>query len=83
MTATRAWASLWIALGAVYFFLPLVGTLDFSLRARRDTLSLAAYATIFSDRQFYSTFVFSTEMAVLTMIASVAIVLPTAYWVHL
>jgi putative spermidine/putrescine transport system permease protein len=83
MRATRIWATLWIVLGVIYFFLPLVGTLDFSLRARRDTLSLAAYATIFSDRQFYSTFAFSAEMAVLTIIASVAIVLPTAYWVHL
>lgn len=73
----------WVILGALYFLLPLYGTLDFSLRKVRDTLSLAAYQSAFSDPQFGQTFLFSNEMAVLTIIVSLAIIVPTAYWVHL
>ena len=35
------------------------------------------------DNRFYSTFIFSLEMAALTVIASVILVLPAAFWVHL
>jgi putative spermidine/putrescine transport system permease protein len=74
---------LWVTLGALYFLLPLYGTLDFSLRKVRDTLSLAAYQSAFSDPEFARTFLFSNEMAVLTIIVSLLLIVPTAYWVHL
>jgi putative spermidine/putrescine transport system permease protein len=74
---------LWVLLGAVYFLLPLYGTLDFSLRKVRDTISLAAYQSAFADPEFARTFLFSNEMALLTIVVSLAIIVPTAYWVHL
>lgn len=74
---------LWIILGAIYFLLPLYGTLDFSLRKVRGVLSLAAYQSAFADPLFVKTFVFSNEMAVLTIIVSLLLIVPTAYWVHL
>lgn len=77
------WAWFWIALGALYFLLPLAGTLDFSLRKLRGVLSLAAYQEVFRDPQFVQTFLFSNQMAVLTIIASLLLIVPTAYWVHL
>jgi putative spermidine/putrescine transport system permease protein len=77
------WSWFWIVLGAIYFILPLYGTLDFSLRIKRDVLSLGAYQNVFADPQFVQTFVFSNEMAVLTIIVSLLLVVPTAYWVHL
>ena len=49
-----AW--LWIALGLLYFFVPLYATLDFSLRAEKDKIGLAAYANVFSDALFYESF---------------------------
>jgi putative spermidine/putrescine transport system permease protein len=70
-------------LGALYFLLPLYGTLDFSLRARRDTLSLLAYQNVLKDPKFVETFLFSNEMAVLTIIVSILLIVPTTYWVHL
>jgi putative spermidine/putrescine transport system permease protein len=73
----------WVILGALYFLLPLYGTLDFSLHKVRDTLSLAAYQSAFADPQFGQTFLFSNEMAVLTILVSLLIIVPTAYWVHL
>jgi putative spermidine/putrescine transport system permease protein len=83
MTRSQLWAWFLVGLAMVYFFLPLVGTFVFSLRARADELGLAAYASVFADSRFYATFAFSLEMAVLTILASIVLVVPTAYWVHL
>ena len=63
--------------------LPLYGTLDFSLRKVRDTIGFEAYRSAFSDPQFASTFLFSNEMALFTIIVSLVLIVPTAYWVHL
>src|SRR5436853_7512959 len=70
MRRTRLWAWLWITLGVLYFLLPLIGTLNFSLRARRGVLSFAAYESVFGDPRFFATFLFSLEMAVLPIIVS-------------
>src|SRR5689334_16348399 len=77
------WAWLWIALGVLYFLLPLIGTLNFSLRAKRGVLSLTAYENVFKDPKFFETFSFSLEMAVLTIVVSLLLIVPTAYWVQL
>jgi len=73
----------WVVLGGLYFLLPLLGTLDFSLRMRRGVLSFDAYEKAFADPQFGQTFLFSNQMALLTIIVSLLLVVPTAYWVHL
>ncbi len=83
MKRNSFWAWLWVAIGAVYFLLPLYGTLDFSLRQTRGVLSLTAYQNALTDPQFVDTFTFSTEMAVATIIVSLVLIVPTAYWVHL
>lgn len=83
MRRANPWAWVWVALGFFYFFLPLIATFDFSLRALRGTLSFEAYRIVFSDPRFYQSFGFSLQMALLTMITSIALIVPTAYWVHL
>lgn len=83
MRRSSFWAWLWIALGVLYFLLPLIGTLNFSLRARRGVLSLDAYTSVFSDQRFFQTFLFSLQMALLTIVVSLLLIVPTAYWVHL
>src|ERR1044071_3388971 len=82
MKRTSFWAWLWIVLGVLYFFVPLLATLNFSLRAKRGVLSLTAYQNVFNDSQFYQTFTFSVEMAVLTIIISALLIFPTAYWIQ-
>jgi putative spermidine/putrescine transport system permease protein len=77
------WAWFWIGLGALYFLLPLVGTFIFSLRAKRGTLSFLAYENVFNDPKFWETFGFSALMAGLTIIISLLLIVPTAYWVQL
>ena len=49
---TRFWSWIIFALGAVYFALPLIGTLEFSLRMRRGEYSFDAYRKVFADPQF-------------------------------
>ncbi|MBX3014103.1 MAG: ABC transporter permease subunit [Caldilineaceae bacterium] len=77
------WSWLWIGVGALYFLLPLYGTFDFSLRARRGEISLAAYESALTDPEFLRTFTFSFQMAILTILVSILLIVPTAYWVHL
>ncbi len=74
---------LWFALGMVYFFLPLAATFLFSLRGKRDVLSFVAYKNVFVDPIFLRTFSFSLEMAILTVVAGLALIVPTAIWIHL
>ena len=83
MKRTSLWAWLWIVLGVGYFFTPLLATLLFSLRAKRNEIGLTAYASVFSDSRFFETFTFSREMALLTIVASLLLIVPTAYWVHM
>jgi putative spermidine/putrescine transport system permease protein len=65
--------------GLVYFFLPLFATLEFSLRAKPF---LAAYTNAFGDAGFVRSLVYSLGVAAATIVASLALVVPTAYWVN-
>jgi putative spermidine/putrescine transport system permease protein len=83
MKAQRLGAWIAIILGASYFIIPLIGTIEFSLRMRRGTYSFDAYQSVFSDAQFRETFGYSMGMAFLTIIFGMLLVVPTAYWVRL
>ncbi|WP_454849948.1 ABC transporter permease [Rhizobium binxianense] len=83
MTGQRIGAWVAIIVGAIYFFVPLLGTIEFSLRMRRDAYSFDAYASVFSDAQFQQTFGYSMLMALLTIVFGMLLVVPTAYWVRL
>ena len=79
----RFWSWLWFILGALYFLLPLYATLDFSLQMQRDKLSFLAYEKAFADPEFIQTFMYSNFLAVATIVVSIALVVPTAYWIRL
>ncbi len=84
MTRRASWfAWLWFVIGAFYLIIPLFGTFVFSLQKERGTYSLAAYGAAFSDTGFWETFLFSCLIATLTILASLALVVPTAFWVTL
>jgi putative spermidine/putrescine transport system permease protein len=67
-------------LGVAYFFLPLVATLDFSLKAQP---AFAAYTNSLNDPKFLTSLAYSLIIGVLTIMASLALIVPTAYWVQL
>lgn len=83
MKPNRIWAWLALAVGVLYFALPLIGTIEFSLRMRRGVYSFDAYRAVLGDPQFRATFSFSVLMALLTIVLGVLVVAPTAYWVRL
>jgi putative spermidine/putrescine transport system permease protein len=83
MRGNRFWAWLALAVGMIYFFLPLIATVEFSLRMRRGVYSLDAYRVVLADPKFHATFGYSVVMALVTILTGVLIVVPTAYWVRL
>lgn len=80
---TPIWSWFWIILGILYFFLPLIATLEFSLKAQKGVLSLLAFERVLKDPNFLRSFGFSIQMAIFTILVSILLVVPTAYWVHL
>jgi putative spermidine/putrescine transport system permease protein len=79
----KVWSWFWMILGILYFFLPLVATFLFSLRAQLGVLSFVAYQRVFSDPNFIYNFSYSALWAVLTIITGILIFVPTAYLIRL
>lgn len=75
----------WIAfiVGSLYFIVPLIGTFEFSLRLKRGEYSFEAYRVVLTDPNFEASFLYSTVMALITIVMGVVLVVPTAYWIQL
>jgi len=69
--------------GVLYFFVPLLGTFEFSLRYLRGVYSLEAYRIVLADPRFGATVTYSTALALATIVVGVVLVVPTAYWIQL
>jgi putative spermidine/putrescine transport system permease protein len=76
-------AIFWGIAALLYFFLPLYGTLDFSLRMERGVLGFKAYEIVFADPRFWQGFRYSIIMAAITILFSASIFVPTVYWMYL
>jgi putative spermidine/putrescine transport system permease protein len=74
------WAWVIVVLGILYFFVPLLATLEFSWRAKPPG---QAYVNAVNDPRFLSSLGYSFFVAIVTIIISLAIIVPTAYWVRL
>lgn len=83
MKRRSIWSWVWVVIGMLYFILPLYSTFDFSLRAKKGVLSFLAYQRVFEDPNFWSTIKFSLVIAIFTIIVSILLVVPTAYWIRL
>ena len=83
MRHSRIGSWLAIAIGTIYFLVPLLCTFEFSLRMRRGEYSFDAYRIVLSDPQFQATFLYSTALALATILVGVLLVVPTAYWIQL
>jgi putative spermidine/putrescine transport system permease protein len=75
------WAWLVFILGALYFLLPLLGVFFHSIRTRPDIF--LAYRQVFADPSFLGGLAYSFTAGVLTVVISLLIIVPTAYWVRL
>ena len=83
MKAGRTWAWLTFAAGTAYFFIPLIATLEFSMRMRRGIYSFDAYQVVLGDVRFQQTFGYSVLVSIFTILLGVLIVVPAAYWIRL
>src|SRR5690606_10471471 len=68
MKPGKFWAWLVFLVGASYFILPLIATFEFSLRMRRGEYSFDAYASVFSDPKFASSFTYSVVVGLFTIV---------------
>jgi len=83
MKSGRFWAWIVFILGAAYFFIPLIATVEFSMRMRRGAYSFDAYQIVLGDERFQATFMYSVIAAIFTIVLGVLIVVPAAYWIRL
>ena len=72
------WLVFWA--GVLYFFLPLLGTFAFSMRS---IPLFSAYTGVLKDPKFFSTLGYSFIVGFITIIVSIALMVPTAFWVRL
>lgn len=74
---------LWLVLGALYFLIPLLATLQFSLQEGKDEYGFGPYTYILTDPLFRQSIWFSFKMAIGTIVLSLVLLVPTVYWVRL
>jgi putative spermidine/putrescine transport system permease protein len=69
----------------LYFFLPLVATFLHSIKPRPNDIPdpTLAYRQVLGDEKFYLGLGYSFAVGLLTIVISLAIIVPTAYWVRL
>ncbi|HUI90389.1 MAG TPA: ABC transporter permease subunit [Anaerolineales bacterium] len=78
-----AWSWFVMFVGILYFFLPLLATFVFSLKAKLGVLSFYSYEQTLSDPTFVYEFTYSLIWAVLTIIVGILLFVPTAYLIRL
>jgi putative spermidine/putrescine transport system permease protein len=76
------WSWLWFILGGLYFLLPLLATFEFSL-SWDPAIPFKAYQRAFEDKDFWETFLYSNVLALATILVSIILIVPTAYWIRL
>lgn len=81
-----AWSLVFVA-GVLYFFLPLIGTFEFSLGHPWGPVgappTLDYYTTVVGSPAFWESLVYSFVIGIVTIVVSLAILVPTAFWVRL
>ncbi len=75
------WAWFIFALGAAYFIVPLIATFEFSIRTKPDIF--LAYRQVLADAKFVDSLRYSFVIGIVTIVVSLLIIVPTAYWVRL
>jgi putative spermidine/putrescine transport system permease protein len=80
------WAIVFL-IGVLYFVLPLVGTFEFSLGhpmgAAGAQPSLRYYEKVLNTPAFWASLGYSFVIGLITIVVSIALIVPTAFWVRL
>jgi len=78
-------AARWTILGVtgIYLVLPLVAMVEFSTRGAGETRTLEAWRAIGTDDDLVAAILASVELALLTVVGMLVLLVPTMTWVHL
>lgn len=78
-------AVVWLLLAAAYFVVPLIATLLISLKSNQTgkCCTSANYSWVIHNGEFWQSLKISSLLALETIAISLAIFVPTIYWVHL
>lgn len=78
-------AVFWLLLGGLYFFIPLLTTFLFSLKSNQTgtCCTAANYSWVIHNGEFWHSLKISFLLALETIVISLALFVPTIYWVHL
>jgi putative spermidine/putrescine transport system permease protein len=74
------WAWVVFIIGALYFIVPLIATFEVSMRS---IPLFSAYTNAFADPGFFSSLLYSFVIGVITVVLSIVLIVPTAFWVRL
>ena len=83
MVRRRHWRVVVLAIAAAYFLLPLLAAAEFSLRVPGAGYGLANWLAIATDPVLLAALGTSLQIAVVTAVLVLALVVPTAVWVRL
>jgi putative spermidine/putrescine transport system permease protein len=86
MTSTqraRRFAWLWVAVAVIYLLFPLLSMVWASLTKPNGSFDFSPYTTVLTSEEFVERFLFSVRAALLTIVVSMLLIVPTAYWVQL
>ena len=78
-------AFFWLLVGFLYFAIPLLATFIFSLKSNQTgkCCTAANYSWVIHNVEFWQSLKISFLLALETIVISLAIFVPTIYWVHL
>jgi putative spermidine/putrescine transport system permease protein len=78
-------ALFWLLVGFLYFAIPLLATFIFSLKSNQTgkCCTAANYSWVIHNGEFWQSLKISFLLALETIVISLAIFVPTIYWVHL
>ena len=79
----QRWRAVVLGLAALYFLVPIISAAEFSLRTPGGGYGVANYLAVVRDEVLFSSLLVSLEIAVLTAVVVLLLVVPTAVWVRL
>lgn len=79
----RPWRIVVLGIAAVFFLVPLLAAAEFSLRIPGGGYGVANYLAVVRDEVVVSSLLVSLQIAVITAVAVLLLVVPTAVWVRL
>ncbi|WP_193334899.1 ABC transporter permease [Devosia beringensis] len=83
MKKSRFWPWVVFLTGAAYFIIPLIATVEFSLKMRRGYYSFDSYLSVFSDPRFQATFGYSVVIGIFAIVVGILVIVPAVYFVRL